>query len=84
MDSSQNSKISNYSFEDKKTKLYRLVLSPLINGSNNLIDYNIDSINSYSVWRFSQIQKRTEQIVDQFLKIINQINWGFFSMYSNS
>ncbi|QVK05047.1 DUF262 domain-containing protein [Mycoplasma mycoides] len=74
IDSGQNSKISNDLFEDKKSKLYRLVSSPLINGSDNLKDYNIDSINSYSVWGFSQIQKRTEQIVDQFLKIINQIN----------
>ncbi len=74
IDLSKNSKISNYSFEDKKSKLYRLVSSPLINGSDNLKDYNIDSINSYSVWGFSEIQKRTEQIVDQFLKIINQIN----------
>ncbi|ACU78573.1 conserved hypothetical protein [synthetic Mycoplasma mycoides JCVI-syn1.0] len=74
IDLSKNSKISNDSFEDKKTKLYRIVSSPLINGSNNLKDYNIDSINSYSVWGFSQIQRRTEQIVDQFLKIINQIN----------
>lgn len=74
IDLSKNSKISNKLFEDKKSKLYRLVSSPLINGSNNLKDYNIDSINSYSVWGFSQIQKRTEQIVDQFLKIINQIN----------
>ncbi|MDP4040353.1 DUF262 domain-containing protein [Mycoplasma mycoides] len=74
IDLSKNSKISNYSFEDKKSKLYRIVSSPLINGSDNLKDYNIDSINSYNVWGFSQIQKRTEQIVDQFLKIINQIN----------
>ncbi|CBW54455.1 Hypothetical protein MLC_7250 [Mycoplasma mycoides subsp. capri LC str. 95010] len=74
IDLRKNSKISNYSFEDKKSKLYRIVSSPLINGSDNLKDYNIDSINSYSVWGFSQIQKRTEQIVDQFLKIINQIN----------
>ncbi|QVJ96149.1 DUF262 domain-containing protein [Mycoplasma mycoides subsp. capri] len=74
IDSGQNSKISNDLFEDKKSKLYRIVSSPLINGSDNLKDYNIDSINSYSVWGFSQIQKRTEQIVDQFLKIINQIN----------
>ncbi|UZK64466.1 DUF262 domain-containing HNH endonuclease family protein [Mycoplasma mycoides subsp. capri] len=72
IDLSKNSKISNKLFEDKKSELYRLVSSPLINGSNNLKDYNIDSINSYSVWGFSQIQKRTEQIVDQFLKIINQ------------
>ncbi|QVK02645.1 DUF262 domain-containing protein [Mycoplasma mycoides] len=74
IDLSKNSKISNDSFEDKKTKLYRIVSSPLINGSNNLVDYNIDSVNSYNVWGFSEIQKRTEQIVDQFLKIINQIN----------
>ncbi|WP_230592205.1 GmrSD restriction endonuclease domain-containing protein [Mycoplasma mycoides] len=74
IDLSKNSKIGNDSFEDKKSKLYRIVSSPLINGSDNLRDYNIGSINSYSIWGFKQIQTRTEQIVDQFLKIINQIN----------
>ncbi|WP_434324724.1 DUF262 domain-containing protein [Mycoplasma capricolum] len=74
IDLGKNSEIGNDSFEDKKSKLYRIVSSPLINGSDNLRDYNIGSINSYSIWGFKQIQTRTEQIVDQFLKIINQIN----------
>ncbi|WFQ92407.1 DUF262 domain-containing protein [Mycoplasma feriruminatoris] len=71
IDLGKNSELKNYSFDHKKSKVYRMASAPLINGNVFLQEYKIEPITSYNKWGFEEIQKRSEQIVDAFMKIID-------------